>query len=349
MEFGLFSNGERGNVVARTTYDEDLEEIIFADELGLSEAWISEHGTFLSWEKPDTLPCADLFICKAAALTTNIRMGPGIRPLPFFHPVQVATDVAVCDHLTGGRYLAGFGLGIGTGNGQRGELPGDRRVMMNEAIDLILKCWTAPEPFDWDGEIWQGRNWHILPQPLTRPRPEVGIACSRTEGTLELAARKGFLPLLSWTPSTAQVKQMLDIYLAAENGDLPPDRDRARVARVVFVAESDEAARKALAGVELGSPVTSGRLDHFLPEGASRDDLTMTSLMELDDFFVGSPDTVYQGLRNFYDEVGGFGTLLLVAGRNWGTWAERQRSWTLFMEEVAPRLAALDAGVRADA
>ena len=32
---------------------------------------------------------------------------------------QVATDVAVCDHLTGGRYLAGFGLGIGTGNGQR--------------------------------------------------------------------------------------------------------------------------------------------------------------------------------------------------------------------------------------
>lgn len=342
MEFGLFSNGERGNPIARTTYDEDLAEIVLADELGLGEAWISEHGTFLSWEKPDTLPCADLFICKAAALTKNIRMGPGIRPLPFFHPVQVATDVAVCDHLTGGRYLAGFGLGIGTGNGQRGELPGDRRVMMNEAIDLILKCWTAPEPFDWDGEIWQGKNWHILPQPLTRPRPEVGIACSRTEGTLELAARKGFLPLISWTPSAEQTEQMLDIYMAAENADTPPGRGRARVARIVFVAETDAEARAALSDVVLGSPVTSGRLDHFIPEGGSRDDLTMANLMKTDDFFVGSPETVYEGLKRFYDEVGGFGTLLMVAGRNFGTWDQRRRSWTLFMEEVAPRLAALD-------
>ena len=73
-------------------------------------------------------------------LDQEIRMGPGIRPLPFFHPLQVATDVAVCDHLTDGRYIAGFGLGIGTGNGQRGELPGDRRVMMREAIDLILRA-----------------------------------------------------------------------------------------------------------------------------------------------------------------------------------------------------------------
>ena len=343
MEFGLFSNGERGNPVAKSTYDEDLEEVVFADEIGLGEAWISEHGTLLSWEKPDTLPCADLFICKAAALTRNIRMGPGIRPLPFFHPVQVATDVAVCDHLTGGRYLAGFGLGIGTGNGQRGELPGDRRVMMAEAIDLILKCWTAPEPFDWDGEIWRGRNWHIVPQPLTRPRPEVGIACSRTEGTLDLAARKGFLPLLSWTPSTEQVRQMLEIYMDGGNGDIPPRRGRARVARVVYVAESDAQARKDLSGVELGSAVKSGRLDHFVSNDGSRADLTMANLLKTDAFFAGSPDTVYAKLRNFHDAVGGFGTLLIIAGRNWGTWAQRKRSWTLFMEEVAPRLAGLDA------
>ena len=71
-------------------------------------------STALSWRirRPDQLPSADLFICKAAALTKQIRMGPGIRPLPFFHPLQVATDCAVCDHLTDGRYIAGFGVGI---------------------------------------------------------------------------------------------------------------------------------------------------------------------------------------------------------------------------------------------
>ena len=343
MEFGLFSNGERGNPVAKMTYDEDLAEVVHADSLGMSEAWISEHGTLLSWEKPDNMPSADLFICKAAALTKNIRMGPGIRPLPFFHPVQVATDVAVCDHLTGGRYLAGFGLGIGTGGGQRGELRGDRRVMMAEAIDLILKCWTSPEPFDWDGEIWQGKNWHIVPKPLTQPRPEVGIACSRSEGTLTLAAEMGFLPLMSWNPATDQIRQMLEIYMEGENSEIPARRSRSRVARVVYVAETDEQAYKDLENVDLGTPWSGGRLDHYIPKGGSRDDVTMVNLMKSGDFFGGSPDTVYEGLKNFYDDVGGFGTLLIIAGRNWGTWEQRKRSWTLFMEEVAPRLAKLDA------
>lgn len=343
MEFGLFSNGERGNPIARTTYDEDLAEVIHADDLGMHEAWISEHGTFLSWEKPDTLPSADLLICKAAALTKTIRMGPGIRPLPFFHPMQIATDVAVCDHLCDGRYLAGFGLGIGTGNGQRGELPGDRRVMMNEAIDLILKCWTAPEPFDWDGEIWQGKDWHILPQPLTKPRPEVGIACSRSDETLEMAAMKGFLPLVHFTSSPAQIKQMLDIYMDAESGPIPARRSRTRVARVVYVAESDQQAVNEMSDAVLGSPVTSGRLDQYLPENGTRDDLTMTNLIKWDGVYIGSPDTVYEGLKNLYEAVGGFGTLLLISGRDWGTWEQRMRSWTLFMEEVAPKLARLDA------
>jgi alkanesulfonate monooxygenase SsuD/methylene tetrahydromethanopterin reductase-like flavin-dependent oxidoreductase (luciferase family) len=108
------------------------------------------------------------------------------------------------------------------------------------------------------------------------------------------------------------------------------------------VAESDGQACKDMANVVLGSPVQSGRLDHFIPENGTRDDLTMANLMKTDDFFVGSPGTVFEGLKNFYDEVGGFGTLLIVAGRNWGTWEQRKRSWTLFMEEVAPRLAKLD-------
>ena len=67
MQIGIFSNGNRNNKVAKLSYDEDLKEIIVADRLGMTEAWISEHGTFLAWQAPDQLPCADLLICKAAA------------------------------------------------------------------------------------------------------------------------------------------------------------------------------------------------------------------------------------------------------------------------------------------
>ena len=71
--------------------------------------------------------------------------------------------------------------------------------MFREAVDLILKAWEAPEPFDWNGTVWQGEKWHIIPKPMTEL--DVGIACSRSDTTLELTAEKGFLPLMSWTPT----------------------------------------------------------------------------------------------------------------------------------------------------
>src|SRR5262245_43723232 len=155
MQIRIFSKGSRTHRVAKVSNDEALHETIVADRLGMREAWISEHGTFLVWQAPDQLPCADLMICKAAPLTTQIKMGPAIRPLPFFHPLQVATDAAVCDHLTDGRYFAGFGVGINVANNaQRGPMPGDPRAMFREAVDLILTAWEAPAPFDWNGTFW---------------------------------------------------------------------------------------------------------------------------------------------------------------------------------------------------
>src|SRR5258708_28073712 len=146
MQIGLFSNGSRNNKVAKISYDEDLHEIIVADRLGMTECWISEHGTFLNHKAPDQLPSADLLICKAAALTKQIKMGPGIRPLPFFHPLQVATEAAVCDHLTDGRYLGGFGAGTNVAsNTHRGPLPAHPRPIFPETATPIPKSWSPPD------------------------------------------------------------------------------------------------------------------------------------------------------------------------------------------------------------
>ena len=339
MRIGLFSNGSRQNRVAKISYDEDLHEIVVADRLGVEEGWISEHGTLLNFQAPDQLPCADLFICKAAVLTKQIRMGPGIRPLPFFHPLQVATDAAVCDHLTDGRYLAGFGVGINAAsNRQRGPLPADPRIMFREAVDLILTAWSAPEPFDWHGQVWQGEKWHIIPQPMTEL--EVGIACSRTDTTVELTAEKGFLPLFSWTPTTEQIRDMIATYLATKHTrGSPPARERVRVSRVVYVCDSVQQAKRDLRDADLQHAFL--RMQHLLPPGGGRADLTFEKMIDRGFFYCGDPDIVYEGLKRFYDAVGGFGMLLLVLGKDWATREQRTRSMERFMAEVAPRLARL--------
>src|SRR5207253_11249088 len=138
--------------IAADSYDEDLFEVRLADRLGMREAWMSEHLRGRG-SRVDALSAADLFICKAAAVTKQIRIGPGVRPIALYQPVQVALEAAVCDHLTRGRYLFGFGVGVPNDNGmsQRGlgeDTIAIRRGRMHESIELIQKCWTATEPFD---------------------------------------------------------------------------------------------------------------------------------------------------------------------------------------------------------
>ena len=70
MEFGIFSNGFRPHTTAAQTYEEDLREIVLADELGFRDAYISEHhGEPVYIDTVDTLPIPELLMCKAAALT----------------------------------------------------------------------------------------------------------------------------------------------------------------------------------------------------------------------------------------------------------------------------------------
>ena len=114
MEFGIFSNGFRPHTSASRTYEEDLSEIVLADQLGFRDAYISEHhGEPVYIDKVDTLPVPELLMCKAAGLTKHIRMGAAVKLIHLAHPVDTAIQAAVTDHVVGGgRFIFGFGSGF---------------------------------------------------------------------------------------------------------------------------------------------------------------------------------------------------------------------------------------------
>ena len=123
---------------------------------------------------------------------------------------------------------------------------------------------------------------------------DVGIACARSEGTLELTAQKGFMPLMTWTATPTQLREMIEIYLGAGvEAPVAATRQRVRIARVVHVADSVADAKRQLHGADLGGALTGGRLDQYLPPGGTRADLTMEYLIDQGVFICGDPDTVY--------------------------------------------------------
>ncbi|MDE0796424.1 MAG: LLM class flavin-dependent oxidoreductase [Alphaproteobacteria bacterium] len=78
------------------------------------DPYISEHhGEPPYINQVDTIPMPELLMAKAAGLTKQIRMGAAVRLIHLHHPLDVAIQASVTEHLLGqGRFIFGFGLGF---------------------------------------------------------------------------------------------------------------------------------------------------------------------------------------------------------------------------------------------
>jgi len=348
MEFGIFSNGFRPQTTASQTYEEDIAEIVLADQLGYRDAYISEHhGEPVYIGKVDTLPVPELLMCKAAALTKQIRMGAAVKLIHLAHPVDTAIQAAVTDHVVGGgRFIFGFGSGFPSPQfaNERGLSYEDRHARLNESLDLILKCWTAKEPFDWDGKYWKGKGIVATPQPLHPPHMPMATATD-TPAMIDIAGARGYTQLMAQLEPATSIRRKSDHYArAAMAAGQKMPLSKITVARYVYLADSRREAMddlRADINYELGYQIKRGLIRLIKSNydiGIKGDEVTFDQLAEAGIYYLGDPDTVAKQLREFYEATGGFGTLLIVTGKKWGTREKVYRSMRMFMEHVAPKL-----------
>ncbi len=124
-------------------YDEDLELIIRAEELGFDEFWIGEHNTM----KYETIVMAEIFIARALGETSRMRLGAAPVCLNQHHPANVASRLPFLDHLSKGRLNLYFGPGSVTADHELYGLdPKQGGEMALEALDVILKLWSPIRP-----------------------------------------------------------------------------------------------------------------------------------------------------------------------------------------------------------
>jgi alkanesulfonate monooxygenase SsuD/methylene tetrahydromethanopterin reductase-like flavin-dependent oxidoreductase (luciferase family) len=351
MEFGIFSNGFRAHTSAGRTYDEDIAEIVLADQLGFRDAYISEHhGEVPYIDNVDTIPAPELMICKAAALTKHIRMGAAVKLIHLHHPLDTAVQAAVTDHLVGGgRYIFGFGGGFGNPafSLARGLTFEDRNARLQEALEFVLKCWRTQEPFDWDGVHWKGKDVLCLPKPVNGAGMPMAIATDNAD-MVRLAGERGYILLSSFIESASKIRARNELYsrharLAGHDDPLK----NCSVARAVYIAgsrrEAIEDMRAAIA-VEVAVQAQRGFLGMLkavhgldVPNDSTAIDYLVGSGL----YVVGDPDEVSTQLKAFHDRCGGFGAFLITTGKDWATPEKRARSMRLFMENVAPRMRSL--------
>lgn len=120
-----------------------LEQVKAARAAGFSSLWLPQH--FVSgpvMRQFATSPMLGLLAAHAEGLT----LGTGVLLLPMLNPVLLAEEVATLDHLTGGNFILGVGLGYRDPEFQAFGIERRSRVpRFREYIEVMRQLWTQEQ------------------------------------------------------------------------------------------------------------------------------------------------------------------------------------------------------------
>ena len=152
-------------------YASILRQIGWAEKIGYSDVWLTEHHFCEDGHAPSILSLA----AAVAVRTERIRIGTAVLLLPLHHPVRVAEDGATVDILSGGRFELGVGLGYrveefaGLGVARR-----HRVALTEEGLTIIRRLWEG-ECLDFSGQHYHLEGVRLEPRPVQRPRPPLWV------------------------------------------------------------------------------------------------------------------------------------------------------------------------------
>jgi alkanesulfonate monooxygenase SsuD/methylene tetrahydromethanopterin reductase-like flavin-dependent oxidoreductase (luciferase family) len=162
-------------------YREMLEMVSWGDRHGFTQVRISEHHGVADGYLPAPLIAA----AAIAARTQRLRIGIAALVLTLHNPVTVAEQIAVLDHISGGRLDVTLAAGYVPGElAMFGVDPRQRGALIEENIRVLRAAWSGEE-FE-----YLGRRMRVTPPPLQRPHPPLWLGGS-TAAAARRAARLG--------------------------------------------------------------------------------------------------------------------------------------------------------------
>jgi alkanesulfonate monooxygenase SsuD/methylene tetrahydromethanopterin reductase-like flavin-dependent oxidoreductase (luciferase family) len=279
---GTKADIEAGMAGARADlYQQMLREVSeqcrLADALGYESVSFTEHHFHIEgFEVSNNPVLLDLFI---AMQTKRIKVGQLGIVLPASNPIRVAEDIAMLDHMSGGRACAGFARGYqrrwvdimaqqthgihGALPHQHDEIDAANREAFEECFAIIKKAWTE-EMLSFQGKFWKippgetpwpletTAKWGkgvengilkavgVVPKPLQKPHPPIFQPFASSERSIRWCAANGVTAILPPMHESHE-KHLFEVYASASGRRLG---EGMGMLRDIIIADSDEEARQ---------------------------------------------------------------------------------------------------------
>jgi len=243
--------------VGAKLYNRYIDEKIYAEEMGFDGLMLNEHHSTPFCMQGVTNVGASIL----ARVTSKVKIIILGNILPIWDdPLWLAEQLAMIDMISYGRLVSGFVRGGGRESVSHNAPPVYNRERFEEAHDFILKAWTDPGPFRWEGKHYQYRYVNPWAKPYQKPHPQIWIPSTVSVETVEWTARHRY-PLVLLATKLGPTKDAFDLYhkVAAEEGYESGTQNVSYLFKV-HVDETEELAdavgRKYLSGVS--NPFLSG-------------------------------------------------------------------------------------------
>jgi alkanesulfonate monooxygenase SsuD/methylene tetrahydromethanopterin reductase-like flavin-dependent oxidoreductase (luciferase family) len=333
----------------REVYRNELRLGDLAEPLGFDSLWGVEHHFTDYTMCPDVLQHLTYF----AGRTQHIQLGSMVVVLPWHHPMRVAEQVAVLDHVSNGRALLGIGRGLG-----RVEFEGfgveqsDSRAIFVESAEMILQGLERGY-CEYDGRFVKQPRREIRPRPFKSFRGRTYAAAVSPESS-QIMARLGVgllvIPQKPWDHVVRELADYRRSYVEV-SGSEPP---APIVAGWVFIDE--DAARAAEGAQRYIDAYYQSVIDHYELTGSHLQGMKGYEMYgalqgkmrepggakQMTDFFAslhpwGTPEQVHAKILEIQRLTGaeGFVALFSYGGMPYEL---AERNMRLFAKTVMPQL-----------
>jgi len=238
MKFGIFDQVDATGQPLNLQYEQRLALAELYDRSGFHAYHQSEHHA----TPLNLAPSQSVFLAAVAQRTRQLRLCPLVYLLPVHHPMRLAEEICMLDHLSHGRFEFGVGRGASPHELQSLGMPPERaQAAYLEACEILQKYFVS-DVLDHAGEFWTIRDTPVTMRPLQRPHPPMWYAAA-TADSVAWPARQG-MHILCGGP-VAQVRALSDRYRAEALATMDDAGSRARpdalvgVSRFVVVADTD--------------------------------------------------------------------------------------------------------------
>jgi alkanesulfonate monooxygenase SsuD/methylene tetrahydromethanopterin reductase-like flavin-dependent oxidoreductase (luciferase family) len=344
--------------VGAQLYNRYLDEKIYAEEMGFDALMLNEHHSTPFCMQGVTNVGASI-LARQTSKAKIVILG---NVLPIWEdPLFLAEQLAMIDMISNGRLVSGFVRGGGRESWSHNAPPHYNRERFEEAHDFIIKAWTQPGPFRWEGKHYHYRYVNPWCRPLQQPHPQIWIPSTVSEETIKWTAGHRY-PLVLLATKLEPTKEAFQLYhdTAAELGYESGTQNLSYLWKV-HVDETDEkaeeVARKYLSGVSnpflAGNEGQVNQAIQSLPGHTSRSSrkIAATAFGPLGRFgtnrrpfeeqakdltiIAGTPKTVLPKIRHVLEYLRP-GSIFFWDGDGAMTHDDQMRSLRLMGEEVIP-------------